>query len=400
MAAVENVAVPDAKKWLHSSFYKEALDNVVSYNAQAMKERRGRLPYVDAQTGIAQADNYNWKKRSDRQRGILPGQVFSYVPNRWRLEPKGKTEVSQAKETKTTDGKAVGVPPSSSGLIQTLEGGVLTKRSSRIASRKEGGEGGSVVGVVMPVGSKVVLESPGSSEHNEEEESPELDMDYLEDYDSDEEKRPHRKKKRPSSGRSRQPPASTRSSRASDHDKPFLCKLCKRRYKTVASLKAHTTQYHGRDISASSSPAPQPIISVTAPAATPPSLSSSTSAAAAVPPIPDEKVPIFLAPPPSLQGKPLAKPNPICDFCLGDNNLNKKTGRTEKLVSCSDCGRSGHPTCMQFSASLSLVVRTYRWQCIECKTCHLCGTSENDVRTPTNQFYIIWRFFLSSGKNA
>ena len=53
-----------------------------------------------------------------------------------------------------------------------------------------------MVGVVMPVGSKVVLESPGSSEHNEEEESPELDMDYLEDYDSDEEKRPHRKKKR------------------------------------------------------------------------------------------------------------------------------------------------------------------------------------------------------------
>jgi hypothetical protein len=75
MAAVENVAVPDAKKWLHSSFYKEALDNVVSYNAQAMKERRGRLPYVDAQTGIAQADNYNWKKCSDRQRGILPGDV-------------------------------------------------------------------------------------------------------------------------------------------------------------------------------------------------------------------------------------------------------------------------------------------------------------------------------------
>ena len=73
-----------------------------------------------------------------------PGQVFSYVPNRWRLEPKGKTEVSQAKETKTTDGKAVGVPPSSSGLIQTLEGGVLTKRSSRIASRKEGGEGNTL----------------------------------------------------------------------------------------------------------------------------------------------------------------------------------------------------------------------------------------------------------------
>ena len=56
--------------------------------------------------------------------------------------------------------------------------------------------GGSVGGVAMPVGSKVVLESPGSSEQNEEEESPDLDVDYLEDYDSDEEKRPHRRKKR------------------------------------------------------------------------------------------------------------------------------------------------------------------------------------------------------------
>lgn len=48
----------------------------------------------------------------------------------------------------------------------------------------------------MPVGSKVVLESPGSSEHNEEEESPDMDMDYLDDYDSDEEKRSHRKRKK------------------------------------------------------------------------------------------------------------------------------------------------------------------------------------------------------------
>ena len=45
----------------------------MSYNAQVMRERRSRLPYVDAQTGIAQADSYNWKKRSDRNKGILPG---------------------------------------------------------------------------------------------------------------------------------------------------------------------------------------------------------------------------------------------------------------------------------------------------------------------------------------
>ena len=68
--------------------------------------------------------------------------MFSYVPKRWRLEPKGHSEArGQAKkELKPgTDGKPVVSP--TSGLIQTLEGGVLTKRSSRIASRKDLSEG-------------------------------------------------------------------------------------------------------------------------------------------------------------------------------------------------------------------------------------------------------------------
>ena len=52
--------------------------------------------------------------------------------------------MAQVKETKVVDGKPAGMSPSSSGLIQTLEGGVLTKRSSRIASRKDGGDGQSL----------------------------------------------------------------------------------------------------------------------------------------------------------------------------------------------------------------------------------------------------------------
>ncbi|XP_061934147.1 zinc finger protein ubi-d4 A isoform X2 [Apis cerana] len=35
-----------------------------------------------------------------------------------------------------------------------------------------------------------------------------------------------------------------------------------------------------------------------------------------------------------------AQPSPYCDFCLGDARENKKTGGSEELVSCSDCGRS------------------------------------------------------------
>lgn len=39
--------------------------------------------------------------------------------------------------------------------------------------------------------------------------------------------------------------------------------------------------------------------------------------------------------------KEKATPSPYCDFCLGDSRENKKTGGSEELVSCSDCGRSG-----------------------------------------------------------
>jgi hypothetical protein len=38
------------------------------------------------------------------------------------------------------------------------------------------------------------------------------------------------------------------------------------------------------------------------------------------------------------------KPSTYCDFCLGDATQNKKTGMSEELVSCSDCGRSGKPS--------------------------------------------------------
>lgn len=40
---------------------------------------------------------------------------------------------------------------------------------------------------------------------------------------------------------------------------------------------------------------------------------------------------------------------------------------------------TGHPTCLQFTDNMIVSVRKYRWQCIECKCCSVCGTSDNDV---------------------
>ena len=73
---------------ISSSFYREAVENVAAYNLQLMRERMSRLPYVDAQTGIAQSDCHLLRSRMERRRGNLPGQVYSYPPRRWRRERK------------------------------------------------------------------------------------------------------------------------------------------------------------------------------------------------------------------------------------------------------------------------------------------------------------------------
>jgi zinc finger protein ubi-d4 len=80
----------------------------------------------------------------------------------------------------------------------------------------------------------------------------------------------------------------------------------------------------------------------------------------------------------TIHGKEIAKSLGYCDFCLGDSTSNKKTGKAEELVSCAECGRSGHPSCLQFTENMIISVRKYPWQCIECKCCTVCGTSEND----------------------
>ncbi|XP_037547401.1 histone acetyltransferase KAT6B [Nematolebias whitei] len=64
-------------------------------------------------------------------------------------------------------------------------------------------------------------------------------------------------------------------------------------------------------------------------------------------------------------------PIPICSFCLGTKESNRDK-QPEELLSCADCGSSGHPSCLKFSEDLTLNVKRLRWQCIECKTCSSC----------------------------
>ncbi|KAM6306515.1 histone acetyltransferase KAT6B isoform 4-T4 [Aegotheles albertisi] len=74
---------------------------------------------------------------------------------------------------------------------------------------------------------------------------------------------------------------------------------------------------------------------------------------------------------PHEKDQPRADPIPICSFCLGTKESNREKN-PEELLSCADCGSSGHPSCLKFCPELTTNVKALRWQCIECKTCSAC----------------------------
>uniref|UniRef100_A0A915NJP0 Uncharacterized protein n=1 Tax=Meloidogyne floridensis TaxID=298350 RepID=A0A915NJP0_9BILA len=118
--------------------------------------------------------------------------------------------------------------------------------------------------------------------------------------------------------------------------RPFVCQFCGAKYKSRPGLTYHRAHTHQAEIAATKNDVPpSPMIS--------------------------SKVHV----------------SDYCDFCLGDLTKNA-AGKAEELVSCHDCGRSGHPTCLKFTKNMLISTKRYGWQCIECKACSICGTSEND----------------------
>lgn len=75
--------------------------------------------------------------------------------------------------------------------------------------------------------------------------------------------------------------------------------------------------------------------------------------------------------------KPKSVPNAICGICLKGKDVAKK-GKSERLIHCSQCDNSGHPSCLDMSPELVAVIKKYPWQCMECKTCIICGQPHHE----------------------
>ena len=51
---------------------------------------------------------------------------------------------------------------------------------------------------------------------------------------------------------------------------------------------------------------------------------------------------------------------------------------SDELVHCSDCNNSSHPKCLELTPEMVDVIRSYPWQCSDCKTCITCSKSTEE----------------------
>lgn len=391
-----NINMPNIlkiEKFLHDSAYSELIELSSNFNTRLCVERKLRMPFLDPQTGVAQNHSNLFMKKAERMPGMRDGQIYTYPSLRWRkakrqyltnsnsypwnYRPFGRFRENDFHESIPVSEHFAAVTEDSSSFRPTI-----TDDSHSKDSHKDDG-------------------SKGSGWYYDE-----MDMHEMDNFDEPEEDsdddfiEPRSGRKKRSSGRG--PAGSSRRSRADREPEPNRRGRGRGRGKkpnpaAIDNNSNSSDKFSEFSKRRSTNPPPQ-ITTIHNP--NPSDIEA----------IPEHKIPTtergkthfedergaISTQAPSSSGvmqtsmnflkgqpgdkneKPRASPSPYCDFCLGDTKENKKTGFPEELVSCSDCGRSGHPTCLQFTENMIISVKKYRWQCIECKCCSICGTSEND----------------------
>lgn len=388
--------IENIEKLLHDSTYTELIEFSSTFNTRLRVERKLRLPFLDPQTGVAQKHSNLFMKKTQRLPGLRDGQIYTYPQLRWR---KAKRQYLNNPNSYPWNYRPFG----------------------RFRDNDFGDIPVGVVGEHFPSADDNSFR-PGitddSKDSHKDEGSKggwyydEIDMHEIDNFDDPEEDSDDDfdmprsgRKKGGSSGRRGNPGTS---SRKRDPEVPRRGGRGRGRAKKINSSQMDNNSNSSdkfNEYSKRRSNNPQP------PSLPPPPPQVQTihnpNPMSFDEAIPEHKIPTtergkthfseeernimtsassssVTNPTSSMtfqnrnESKPRATPSPYCDFCIGDVKENKKTGIPEELVSCSDCGRSGHPTCLQFTENMIISVKKYRWQCIECKCCSICGTSEND----------------------
>ncbi|XP_050691929.1 zinc finger protein DPF3-like isoform X8 [Eriocheir sinensis] len=392
--------------------YRSLMINSANYNVRLMRERKTRLPFLDSQTGIAQNPCKLYMSARHRMPGTAEGQLYVYPSQRWCCRKRSYMALAHQHWLLK---KAIKEPEGDEHTIVTVENpaAVTTEENNFVYETKH---------LCLPQEQYYFDESAFLEEEEEEPDDDDDDTYTTRAVPTRKRKKAPKlpkpvKVKTPSGrGRGRKKDTTPKVVVEGEEETPGKPYECQRQGGSGTTSTASSRRSSGGGpgggggvpvlggngspvpprvskgptntvwsnlASVESSPslvsaAPAPII----PPAPEPQLRESSPASMPLTEPPEQQPPAAPLPPAKVISevaeKGRAQPSPYCDFCLGDTSLNKKTGESEELVSCSDCGRSGHPTCLQFTAHMMISVRQYRWQCIECKCCTLCGTSEND----------------------
>ncbi|XP_071546295.1 zinc finger protein ubi-d4 B-like isoform X3 [Panulirus ornatus] len=390
--------------------YRSLMINSANYNVRLMRERKTRLPFLDSQTGIAQNPCKLYMSARHRMPGTVEGQLYVYPSQRWCCRKRSYMALAH---------QAIKEPEGDEHTIVTVENpaAVNPEETNFVYENKE------------------PYYFDDSAFLEEEEEEPDDDDDDT--YST--RATPTRKRKKapkvpkpvktPSSRGRRKKEVQPKTPVEGDEETPGKPYECQRRSGSSSTSNSSRKSSAGGGGGGSGGVTPaiagngsatsnsrgtkgsnsgwSGLANVGSPSALVPTTGTPTAVSEAVREASPASLPVhdvdqqeetatletlphhtkkdichlpqqLSKPPKSQEEKGRAQPSPYCDFCLGDASMNRKTGESEELVSCSDCGRSGHPTCLQFTAQMMISVRLYRWQCIECKCCTVCGTSEND----------------------
>ncbi|XP_059086805.1 zinc finger protein neuro-d4-like isoform X2 [Tigriopus californicus] len=390
---VDAKRVKRLEKFMSDPAYKDYLEQATAFNRKLNEERKMRIPYIDGQTGVAQRHYHNQphaRQRMPPTSARRPGQVLAYPQKPWRKRSYQYLKFFLAPRRGGPLGALAG-GPAAGGLAGGLEASGLPGAGLGLPGGVSGGPGFDPDAEMHTISqienptlndesnhSSVGKSMGGADDHAKPEWYYEDDFEGEgpEDFnsDSDFEYEDYGSKKKKGKGKAKGKSASSSSSSMGnsgvskggtpskrrthadnipDSEKPFSCERpsrggSARKAATVAAAAFRETSndmYSGGSMTT---------------VQTPPDHMAAHR---------NNK---------TMSGKDRAPSLGYCDFCLGDATENKKTTQPEELVSCAECGRSGHPTCLQFSPNMLVSVKEYPWQCIECKCCTLCGTSEND----------------------
>ncbi|CEF61746.1 D4 [Strongyloides ratti] len=310
---------------ISESAYSDCIKKCMQWNRRMQMQRRQGGPVIDQQTGIILKPTRLHRIITHRFHPDGPGKVCTYASRSWVKCDKPSSDYIELKYFIKSNRNI--------GDVINTSNAVVTSVVSTDNSLPE-----------SPAMNQRQLSSIKYEETTEYDEPLEEEIDEISDDDE------YNNKKKKGRGRGRGPRKSginsgntiintpkqeiidTTSSIGNTPEKRFICQACGAKYKSRPGLNYHKQHIHP-DIDNVADPSiPDPVINIST----------------------------------------------TCDFCGGNKRRNKKTGKAEVLVSCHDCGRSCHPSCCGFTENMFTSFKKFGWQCLECKSCAICGTSDND----------------------